>query len=66
MTPTIPLFYRVFFLYIDPLICLSGIYLSFFDNPKFIENGLPQILVPYTQTPPGAALTDYFLNTVGS
>ena len=66
MAPTIPLFYRIFFLYVDPLICLSGIYLSFLDNPTFVENGLPQILVPYTQTPSGAALTDHFLNTLGS
>jgi hypothetical protein len=28
----IPLLYRIFFLYIDPIICLSGIYLFFFDH----------------------------------
>jgi hypothetical protein len=66
MAPSIPVFYRVFFLYIDPLVCLSGIYLSFFDNATFVANGLPPILASYTQTPAGKALTKYFLNSLGS
>jgi hypothetical protein len=43
MSP-IPLFYRIFFLYIDPLICLSGIYLFFFDHASYVQNGVPSIL----------------------
>lgn len=44
MVAHIPLFYRILFLYIDPLICLSGIYLMFFDHATFIQNGVPSSL----------------------
>jgi hypothetical protein len=63
----IPLFYRIFFLYIDPLICLSGVYIFFFAHPFYIENGLPSAisgLIPKTAsiTP----LTEYLLIALGS
>ncbi|KUJ24259.1 uncharacterized protein LY89DRAFT_776404 [Mollisia scopiformis] len=44
MVAHIPLFYRIVFLYIDPLICLSGIYLMFFDHQTFVVNGTPSSL----------------------
>jgi hypothetical protein len=63
----IPLFYRIFFLYVDPLICLSGIYLSFFSPLTFISSGVPSILS--SQTPadsPPTPLTAYLLRSLGS
>ena len=38
---SIPPLYRIFFLYIDPLFCLSGIYLAFFSPYHFITQGTP-------------------------
>ncbi|KAG4440859.1 hypothetical protein IFR05_003672 [Cadophora sp. M221] len=40
----IPAFYRIFFLYIDPLICLSGIYVLFFDHATYLANGIPHAI----------------------
>ena len=40
----IPLFYRIFFLYIDPLLCLAGIYIAFFDPHSYIQNGTPHAI----------------------
>jgi hypothetical protein len=63
----IPLFYRIFFLYIDPVICLSGIYLFFFDPHTFILNGVPSAITsqisPTSTIPP---LTNYLIMSCGS
>lgn len=69
----IPPFYRIFFLYIDPLICLSGIYLSLFDQPTFLLNGVPSRLLPtypsgtsQEEHPNGDPLISHFLFSIGS
>jgi hypothetical protein len=58
----IPLFYRVFFLYIDPLICLSGIYLCFFDHATYLEMGVPQALTRHSPSP----LSSYLITVIGA
>ncbi|KAF4629287.1 hypothetical protein G7Y89_g8864 [Cudoniella acicularis] len=67
MPHSIPLFYRLFFLYFDPLICLSGIYLSFFDQHTFIQNGVPSALSgSITSSAEILPLAAYFMRSVGS
>jgi len=63
----IPSLYRIFFLYIDPLICLSGIYLSFLDQSTYIQMGTPRVLSK-TRSPntPIDPLTQYFMMAVGA
>jgi hypothetical protein len=58
----IPLFYRVFFLYIDPLFCLSGIYLCFFDHATYLEMGIPRALTHHSSSP----LTSHLLTVLGA
>jgi hypothetical protein len=63
----IPLFYRIFFLYIDPLICLSEIYLFFFDYNTYIQNGVPNIIssrITTTTTP--SRLVEHLTIALGS
>jgi hypothetical protein len=71
-----PLFYRIFFLYIDPLICLSGIYLCFFDQRTFILNGIPSLITSnhlqsQIHSSPNSVLnitpaTTYFIHSLGA
>ena len=64
---SIPLFYRIFFLYIDPVICLSGIYLFFFDHHTFIRNGVPSaISSQISPTSTLSPLTKYLIMAIGS
>jgi hypothetical protein len=58
----IPLLYRVFFLYIDPLFCLSGIYLCFFDHATYLEMGVPQALTIHSSSP----LSSYLITVLGA
>jgi hypothetical protein len=58
----IPLFYRIFFLYIDPLICLSAIYLSFFDHSTYLSLGLPRTLTHHSSSP----LTSHLITALGA
>jgi hypothetical protein len=58
----IPLFYRIFFLYIDPLICLSAIYLCFFDHTTYLEMGVPRSLARHSSSP----LTSHLINVLGA
>ena len=63
----IPLLYRIFFLYIDPIICLSGIYLFFFDHHTFIQNGVPGVIS--SQVSPISTLSplnNYLITALGS
>ncbi len=63
----IPLFYRIFFLYIDPLICLLSIYLFFFDHPTYILNGIPSSLsTPALQTPELPPLVQLLITGLGA
>jgi hypothetical protein len=63
----IPLFYRVFFLYIDPLICLFGIYFFFFDHHTYIQNGIPSaISSQITSTTILSPLTKHLIMALGS
>lgn len=57
----IPLFYRLFFLYIDPLFNLSGIYVSFLDHTAYLSMGVPRSLTT-TPTP----ITEYLIMALGS
>jgi hypothetical protein len=61
----IPRLYRIFFLYIDPLICMSGIYIFFFDHALYIENGTPTAIsrAPDTALTP---FTNYLLIALGA
>jgi hypothetical protein len=60
----IPSFYKIFFLYIDPLICLSGIYLSFLDHNTYLLKGVPtQLISPTTNM--ADPITGFFLNSLG-
>lgn len=62
----IPILYRIFFLYIDPLVCLLGIYTFFFDHPIYIKNGTPRSL---SSTIPNQNLTPletFLLSALGS
>jgi hypothetical protein len=61
----IPLFYRIFFLYIDPLICLSGIYIFFFDHQLYIENGTP-VAISSAKSTALTPFTEYLLFALGS
>lgn len=69
---TIALPYRIFFLYIDPLINLSGIYLAFFDPSTFLASGVPSSLKPSPSSsishgkPPLDPLVSHLLNSIGS
>lgn len=45
---TIPTIYRIFFLYLDPLIAASGVYMAFFTPSKFIDGFLPPSIAPYS------------------
>ncbi|KAF1915005.1 hypothetical protein BDU57DRAFT_520291 [Ampelomyces quisqualis] len=38
---TIPLFYRIFFQYLDPLICVWGAYMDFFDPRLVLSSHIP-------------------------
>ncbi|KAE9365464.1 hypothetical protein N431DRAFT_420643 [Stipitochalara longipes BDJ] len=58
----IPLFYRVFFLYIDPLFCLSGIYLCLFDHAAYLELGVPRALTRHSASP----LTSHLITVLGA
>ena len=62
-TVKIPSFYRTFFLYIDPLICLMGIYIFFFDHPLFIASGAPQSITANVNLTP---FVEYLLLCLGS
>ncbi|KAF8851584.1 hypothetical protein BDZ45DRAFT_143571 [Acephala macrosclerotiorum] len=67
MIAHIPLFYKVIFLYIDPLICLSGIYLTFFDRQYFIKNGIPSVLTSKTAQATGTSpLAEHLIKSIGS
>jgi hypothetical protein len=59
----IPLFYRIFFLYIDPCICLSGIYVCFFDHGTYLEMGVPRALTRHSSSSP---LTSHLINALGA
>jgi hypothetical protein len=63
----IPSFYRAFFLYVDPVLCFSGIYLAFFDPSTYLLNSTPSALVSKIDTttaiPP---LPQFLVNTIGS
>jgi hypothetical protein len=61
----IPLFYRLFFLYIDPLICLSGIYLAFLDPQSFLLNAVPSALTSSID-PTTAPLAAYLIISIGA
>jgi hypothetical protein len=69
---TAPLIYQVFFLYIDPLLCLSGIYLSFADQSIFIQNGVPSALKDSSspllppRNPALPRLVSHFMFSIGS
>ncbi|KAL2060143.1 hypothetical protein VTL71DRAFT_9965 [Oculimacula yallundae] len=58
----IPAFYRMFFLYIDPLLCLSGIYVLFFDHATYLDSGVPHGLSKSSIDP----LARYLMNALGS
>jgi len=58
----IPLFYRTFFLYIDPIFCLSAIYLCFFDHTTYLEMGIPRAL---TRQPP-SPLATHLITVLGA
>lgn len=58
----IPLFYRIFFLYVDPLFCLSGVYLCFFDHETYLEMGVPRIFANLTHSP----LPHYLITVLGA
>ncbi|KAK0124187.1 hypothetical protein ONS95_009169 [Cadophora gregata] len=58
----IPAFYRIFFLYIDPLVCLSGIYVLFFDHATYLTSSVPHAIPVKTIDP----LTRYLLTALGS
>lgn len=63
----IPTFYAIFFLYLDPLICLSGIHLSFFDQSTFLMNGVPSSLkVQHENAIPNHDLTSHFIRSLGA
>ncbi len=63
----IPIFYRIFFLYIDPLLCLSGIYIFFFDHPTYIASGTPHsISVDISNPSILSPLERYLLYALGS
>jgi hypothetical protein len=38
---SIPLFYRIFFQYLDPLICVWGAYMDFFDPRLVLSSHIP-------------------------
>jgi hypothetical protein len=40
-TPQVPLFYRIFFTYLDPLICVWGAYMDFFDPALVLSSHIP-------------------------
>ncbi|KAF2034655.1 hypothetical protein EK21DRAFT_55986 [Setomelanomma holmii] len=40
-TSQIPLFYRLFFTYLDPLICIWGAYMDFFDPRLVLSSHIP-------------------------
>ncbi len=63
---TIPIFYRIFFLYIDPLICLLGVYTFFFDHPTYITNGTPHSLSSTIQDQNLTPLEKFLLSALGS
>ena len=58
----IPAFYRIFFLYIDPLINLSGSYILFFDHPTYVKNGTPNYISVDAIDP----IVQYLLLSLGS
>ncbi|KAL5319171.1 hypothetical protein ACEPPN_012220 [Leptodophora sp. 'Broadleaf-Isolate-01'] len=63
----IPIFYRIFFLYIDPLICLIGVYTYFFDHATFIESGTPHsISATVADTQHLSPLEQFLLPALGS
>src|SRR6266536_4851758 len=63
----IPLFYRIFFLYIDPFICLSRIYIFFLDHATYIRSGTPHSISSIiAATSPLPPLTSYLLTALGS
>ncbi|KAG0650868.1 hypothetical protein D0Z07_2441 [Hyphodiscus hymeniophilus] len=63
----IPRFYRVFFLYADPLICLSGIYFFFFDHYTYIQNGVPSGLSSQMTSPASLSpLVKHLITALGS
>jgi len=59
----IPLFYRVFFLYLDPLIGLSGLWIFFFDHQVFLTTGAPSAIAKGASYTP---LARYLLFSLGS
>jgi hypothetical protein len=62
-TTKIPSWYRIFFLYIDPLIGSSGLYIYFFDHPFFLKQGIPSTLSKTAEYTP---LVRYLLFALGS
>lgn len=59
----IPAFYRIFFLYIDPLICLSSIHLFFFSHSSYITNGTPRIISAQITDPNSLSPLEHYLLT---
>lgn len=51
-TRSIPSFYRIFFTSIDPLIGLSGAYMSFFDPETILASSFPRSSLYSKPTPP--------------
>jgi hypothetical protein len=67
MSSHIPTFYTILFLYVDPLINLSGIYLEFFDQNNYLENGVPSLLTSnVSQTDAIYPLVQYLILALGS
>jgi len=62
-TIKIPALYRIFFLYIDPLIGLSGLYIFFFDHAFFLKTGLPASIATEAQYTP---VVRFLLFSLGS
>ncbi|KAB8698101.1 hypothetical protein FH972_026351 [Carpinus fangiana] len=63
----VPVFYRILFLYIDPLLALSGIYFCLFDQPAYLLAQTPSFVQPSTLSPtykPDAQLT-FLLTIIG-
>jgi len=63
MIVKIPAFYRIFFLYIDPLICTMGIYIFFFDHQLYLDSGAPESITANVKITP---LIDFLLLCLGS
>ena len=65
----IPTFYRIFFLYIDPLINFSSLYLFFFDHATYISQTIPKSILPpsfYLAHPEITPLENHLITALGS